>query len=544
MNFQAPNMMPAPNAGPPMGNPPILGQQVPGMSGGLPSLSGLSVLNNPIPQELDGGDDMVASYAGGGAVEQAEQVRQHGRGEDTVLVHMTPGEVGGLQALAMAHGGSLTINPQTGLPEAGFLKKVFKKLLPTLAGVGLSFIPGVGPLAAAALTAAGGTAATGSLKKGLMAGLQAYGGASLATSLGSQGVFGAKAATAAAPSAAAGAAPASGITTNLGGGIASLSPQQVAQYTAAQAAAPAASGITTNLGGLASLNPLNAAQVAQYAAPQAAASTAKTGLAGVMQGFGEAAKKGVPTALQKFAPAVAGMGLMQGVTGALSPSSGVRTATGQIDNSYQGQYTAQPRNATFAPDTQDILSSSKERRYFDVDMPEIRNMQGQVTLAGSSTAPGTQIVKPMLNPKAKKGENMYVFGTETYRPDLVQGAGYAQGGEIELSDGAFVMDARTVSELGNGSSAAGQELLAKMGGRPVRGPGDGVSDSVPARIGRKQPARVARDEVIIPADAVKRIGKGNGERGAQKLYSLMNKAHKARKKAKRGQDTGLRRGLA
>ena len=49
----------------------------------------------------------------------AHHLQSAGRGEDKVLVHMTPGEVNGLQSLAMAHGGSLTINPETGLPEAG-----------------------------------------------------------------------------------------------------------------------------------------------------------------------------------------------------------------------------------------------------------------------------------------------------------------------------------------------------------------------------------------------------------------------------------------
>lgn len=121
---------------------------------------------------------------------------------------------------------------------------------------------------------------------------------------------------------------------------------------------------------------------------------------------------------------------------------------------------------------------------------------------------------------------------------------FAKGGEVELADGAFVVDARTVSELGNGSSNAGHELLARMGGRPVRGPGDGVSDSVPARIGRDQPARVARDEVIFSPEAVRRIGKGSEKRGAEKLYALMEKAHKARKKSERGKDTKLRKGLA
>ena len=123
---------------PPVGNPPMLGQQIPGMSGGLPSQGGLSVLANPM----------------------AEQLQSQGRGEDTMLVHMTPGEVNSLQGLAMAHGGSLTINPETGLPEAGFLKK----LLPTLLGAALT-ATGVGAPLAAGLVAAGSVAKTGSLKK-------------------------------------------------------------------------------------------------------------------------------------------------------------------------------------------------------------------------------------------------------------------------------------------------------------------------------------------------------------------------------------------
>jgi hypothetical protein len=113
----------------------------------------------------------------------------------------------------------------------------------------------------------------------------------------------------------------------------------------------------------------------------------------------------------------------------------------------------------------------------------------------------------------------------------------AKGGEIRMGDGSFVVDARTVSELGNGSSNAGIEILRRLGGTPVRGPGDGVSDSVPARIGGKQEARVARDEVIFSPQAVQKLG------GAQKLYALMNKAHTARKKAKRGTDNKLARGL-
>jgi hypothetical protein len=242
---------------------------------------------------------------------------------------------------------------------------------------------------------------------------------------------------------------------------------------------------------------------------------------------------------------LAASGVLQGVSGAMTPSMGNMGSNGMVDNSYAGPYTAQQRKASFAANTDELLGSSKERRYFDVDMPEVYNMQGQVVQPGSSTAPGTPILQNYLlptNKKTPKGSPMFGQRFVNYMED--PNAGYAEGGEVELSDGAFVLDARTVSELGNGSSNAGLEAIRRIGGRPIDGPGDGVSDSIPARIGRDQPARVARDEAVIPADVVKRLGKGNAKRGADKLYSLMNKAHKARKKAKRGQDTKVRRGLA
>jgi hypothetical protein len=113
---------------------------------------------------------------------------------------------------------------------------------------------------------------------------------------------------------------------------------------------------------------------------------------------------------------------------------------------------------------------------------------------------------------------------------------YSQGG-LSLDDGAFIVDARSVSELGNGSSSAGQERLAQLGGKPIKGPGDGVSDSIPATIGGNTPARVARDEVLFDKEAVRRMGGGSVNKGANKLYAMMENVHDKRKKAKRGQDT-------
>jgi hypothetical protein len=140
----------------------MLGTPVPGTAGGLPAQGGLSVTQNPMAQELQG----------------------YGRNGDSMLVHMTPGEVGGLQQLAMAMGGSLSINPDTGLPEANFLKK----LLPTILGAALA-ATGIGAPLAAGIVGLGQTALTGDISKGLMAGLGAFGGGSLAGAAGLGGAI-------------------------------------------------------------------------------------------------------------------------------------------------------------------------------------------------------------------------------------------------------------------------------------------------------------------------------------------------------------------
>ena len=118
----------------------------------------------------------------------AQHLAAQGRGKDTTLVHMTPNEVRGLQQIAMAAGGSLSVNPSTGLPEAGFLED----MLPMIIGGGLmAMTGGAAAPALAGLTpgmiglGVGGIQAlrTGNLMDGVKAGLGAYGGAGLAGGL-------------------------------------------------------------------------------------------------------------------------------------------------------------------------------------------------------------------------------------------------------------------------------------------------------------------------------------------------------------------------
>jgi hypothetical protein len=66
------------------------------------------------------------------------------------------------------------------------------------------------------------------------------------------------------------------------------------------------------------------------------------------------------------------------------------------------------------------------------------------------------------------------------------------------------------------------------GGRLLKGPGDGMSDNIPASIADKQPARLADGEFVIPADVVSHLGNGSTDAGAKQLYLMMDKIRKAR----------------
>ena len=87
--------------------------------------------------------------------------------------------------------------------------------------------------------------------------------------------------------------------------------------------------------------------------------------------------------------------------------------------------------------------------------------------------------------------------------------------------------------LGNVETAARGGIMSSLGGysdggRMLKGPGDGMSDSIPASIGNKQPARLADGEFVVPADVVSHLGNGSTDAGARKLYSMMDKIRKAR----------------
>jgi hypothetical protein len=66
------------------------------------------------------------------------------------------------------------------------------------------------------------------------------------------------------------------------------------------------------------------------------------------------------------------------------------------------------------------------------------------------------------------------------------------------------------------------------GGHLLKGPGDGMSDDIPAKIGNAQPARLADGEFVVPADVVSHLGNGSTDAGAKQLYKMMDKIRHAR----------------
>ena len=98
---------------------------------------------------------------------------------------------------------------------------------------------------------------------------------------------------------------------------------------------------------------------------------------------------------------------------------------------------------------------------------------------------------------------------------MFQGSRFADGGMTDYAQGGL-------GTLGGYSD----------GGRLLRGPGDGVSDSIPATIGHKrQPARLADGEFVVPARIVSELGNGSTEAGARKLYAMLDRIQAGRKKS-------------
>lgn len=531
------------------------------------------------------------TYGQGGLADAAKYLSSKGRGEDTQLIHMTPGEIDALQALAEQHGGSLTINPHTGLPEAGWLGNILKVAAP----VALSFIPGVGPLAA---SIGGAFGATGALASGIGMGLLTGGVTTLATGSLKQGlgagVMGGIMGGLSAPSTA--AAQTSNIATATGADAASKAAALQAQNTA----------VNTGLNQAGTSMMTNPSILNAATAP--VAQTVSNPLSGVSDWWGGLSG---PKQLGYGMAGVAGLGILGD---ALAP----KFKTPPIDKGSIRPYTYASTIASPSPyptgpmynAAGNPILSNKEQRYFNqgyTELPAYKAAEGGLMAAGGvSTFPqsqqntnqyatplqapmGTEVVDAGYEQKVNQytGEpigyaaggsaepenlNQYSYNplTQQYaqvkplikddvesspvnshpffmngfnRQDNNQNIGNQGIGGIgfmgnfmrkavdetpKMPSYTYNPDTQQYTQMANGGMANLGDY--SDGGRLLRGPGDGVSDSIPASIGGKQPARLADGEFVIPARIVSELGNGSTDAGAKRLYAMMDKIQAGRKK--------------
>ena len=534
----------------------------------------------------------------------AQHLSSHGRGNDSTLVHMSPREVSSLNAIAKAHGGQLTTNPHTGLPEAGFLESI----LPMAAGFALNAVmPGSGMLVPALV--GGGTALlTGSLEKGLMAGLGAYGGANLGASLAAQGVEQAAAAELA-PTLGAQQAQAAQTISNQFGNVAAngIPAGQTQAYIDATKAAYAPATDLVQTAQTNALNNYNNLDFADKMKSNFSTLTSPGGASGLfdkvtsspmslLKTVGASSAPGVSEAMKPKKPEEVQADTDMGQRYAYSPGyvnpTPDASASGQeqtfMNPSYRPVSDAEAKKiygfadggATSAPS---LASYTAAQPSTPISTPAPAfSIPAVNSMADLVRAPESQgLVNAYLNRPApidvKSEFNSYLQNTLKAKPMAVANSGLTTAKPVAKagSDSEYIFNAKTQKYVknpkyedpeeaakkkkassyvntgvrggmgvsayqnpkagfyaeGGGISDAGYNLGGYSdGGRLLRGPGDGVSDSIPAVIGKKQPARLADGEFVVPARIVSELGNGSTEAGARKLYAMMDRIQKARGK--------------
>jgi len=453
----------------------------------------------------------------------AKQVAAHGRGDDTVLIHMTPAEVGGLQALAMAHGGSLSINPHTGLPEAGFLKSI----LPMLAGAVVSFIPGLQGLgmqlllAQAAAGAAAQGAATGDWRgKNLLLGaLGGWGGGGLGKALAGAGAGALGGPTAGAARLGSMAAQSGAATTGLTGltnaargiGAAVMNPNTIGKQVLAETGKARLAA--------ASLPTLNAAMTVprlkgdntpqpEYQMFNYELERNPNWTAGGTEPYFSKQRFGGPqtTKQNPFSPTYAAYDKKGVGIGAPGPSP-------------MEQFLA----AQKAPQTA-VPEVTPQQYMIDAGMLGPIAPAPVMTAAAGGAVPSLSNYIGGLNAMRPPPVKSY---TAPVAPDMYSGNNikYLMNNPLEAGPS---MRARDMN-YGLNPTFGGKMMRLAEGGRLIDGPGDGVSDDIPAEIdmgdGTKQPARLAKGEFVIDAQTVAKAGNGSTEAGAKKFLKMMDRIH-------------------
>ena len=450
-------------------------------------------------------------------IHQASQgLASLGRNGDSMLVHMSPNEVAGLQGLAMAQGGSLTINPDTGMPEAFSLGGLFSSFLPTI--IGSMVAPGFGTTAAlmaGAATGAGLAAAKGDnvLMGGLMGGMGGYGGADIGKALAASA--GANTGTAAATEALKNTA-----ASTVGGA------GNVGMFTAGNMGAPGI-GPETIFG-----------QAGEYAAAGAPNLGVTANTPNPFAGAGGYDTAALTNAQNLAISSGAGPGSSFSGSSAFNPMQELKTSAKGIGNLISGQSGAWDAAKAAVPNIGTKLAltgaggllggleptdiygepiKSGEDKYDPYATLNLGNDTGLRLLAAGGAVSGSGSYAGTL-----AGGNYNTYGTsDSLNNNSLSKDGFGIGRLDSLANAEAMNTAKTLGYAGGGA-------IAFADGGYLHGPGDGMSDSIPATIEGEQPARLADGEFVVPADVVSHLGNGSSKAGSQKLYSMLDKVRQAR----------------
>jgi len=460
----------------------------------------------------------------------ADKMRSYGRGPDDVLVHMSKKELRSLQGLAQAAGGSLTVNPKTGLPEAGFLDS----LLPTIIG-GAVGVMTMNPMAGAAAGAAVGGYQNKDTQLGFLGGaalgaMGGYGGANLAGGLANTG------ANAAATQGVVNAVPEATLAQEAA--VSSVGPVQAG---AAQPLSAGADAAYTGAADTARMNYNNMGAMDRFSQGASAAMDNPYGYIDTLGGGTEAAK----TAGMAAAPAVYDSMLPDPISDDReSPTLSKYKYAAGLTGDYYGtdgdtstrerQYFTQPTFTRMAEggqvpsqgmsgasaDAMNRLSgqsgaSNAAMQYLSgqtsASPAAVSRQQGIAALPAAAAAPAAANAFPdkegytkvadgySFDPSAQTFSKKYRYEALPPPPTTTDYAGgYAAGGIVSLKSGDVVVPADVTSFAGDGSTDAGMAVLAKkMGAEPIKGQGTGQSDDIPASIDGRQPALVANGEMVV-----------------------------------------------
>ena len=510
----------------------------------------------------------------------AKHLESQGRHGDSQLVHMSTGEVKALRGLAQIHGGDLTINPKTGLPEAGFLSSI----LPTVAGIALSAaFPEVSPWLIAGGVGLTSAAISGDIGQGLMAGLGAWSGASLAgdvTKLGTQAATqagqdvatksfqdslaqaGGAASDKFVPSLLQSSAPTTATdlaTAQMNSFNAAFNPAQQKAYSEAiRLSGGDPNTLSQIVGSAGSANAANLASASPF-------NTFSQGLTEVGKdpwGFVKANKADVfgtampfvTGALDAFQPKTT-----QAQADQVNPF-GLKTLSsdfkGRFPNPPSPHYQAQYRNYVTNPyiptaahgGLQSIPKYAGTSDSLTVISDALSKKADQAPIVPSD--PGAPYGGPGIVEYEKEYEGMSPLDRTQAKLQSLLGKknvikSIGSLGAISTDPALVAIKAiedekaktKNSKEGGLQNYALGGLSMGNLGGysdggRLLKGPGDGVSDSIPASIGHKQPARLAEGEFVIPARIVSELGNGSTDAGAKRLYAMMDRIKAKRAKSK------------